>query len=329
MRAFSPKGAVMWFKNLSIYRFTKPFDLTPEQLEEKLAAGAFQPCGKLQPFSIGWVSPLGADHPRFVHSTGHYHMVCLRKQERVIPSAVVREAMEERIAALQAESGRKLRSKERAALRDEILLDLLPRAFTRSSIRFAYLAPKDNLVVVDSASPKGAEELIGQLRVQLGSLPVEPLAPATAANTIFTRWVQGESVPSDVKLGDECELRDLSEDGAIARCKRQALDADEVQGHLESGKRTVKLAIDWADTLTCILDETLTVKRVRFSDRVLEGNDNGNEDPVALFDADFVLMTTELARFIRRIEEIFGAPTQTEKPSNVSNAKASRQIETV
>jgi len=310
MPAFSPDVLPMWFKNLSIYHFTKPFELSPEQLEEQLAAGAFQPCGKVQPFSIGWVSPLGADHPRFVHSTGDYHMVCLRKQERVLPSAVVREAMEQKIAALQAEHGRKLRSKERAALKEEIMLDLLPRAFTRSSIRHAYIAPKENLVVVDSSSAKRAEELIGQLRVQLGSFPVEPLAPQTAANTIFTRWVRGDEVPSDIQLGDECELRDMSEDGAIARCKRQALDADEVQGHLESGKKTVKLAIDWADTLNCILDETLAVRRLRFSDRILDDNDHGNEDPVAQFDADFVLMTQELSRFIRRIEEIFGGPAK-------------------
>lgn len=318
----------MWFKNLTVYRFTKPFDLSAEQIEDKLATGEFQPCGKLQPYSIGWVPPLGIEQPRFLFSTGNYHMVCLRKQERVIPSSVVREAMEERMAVLQAENGRKLRSKERAALRDEIMLDLLPRAFTRSSNRYAYIAPKDNLIVVDTASAKSAEELIGQLRVQLGSLAVEPFAPETAANAIFTRWVQGNDVPSDITLGDECELRDLSEDGAIARCRRQALDADEVQGHLVSGKRTVKLAIEWADTLNCVLDESLTVRRVRFSDRILDETDNSNEDPTALFDADFVLMTAELARFIRRLEDIFGAPKVATIEKAEANLKLYNEVET-
>lgn len=33
----------MWFKNLQIYRFTRPFELTVEQLETQLEACAFTP----------------------------------------------------------------------------------------------------------------------------------------------------------------------------------------------------------------------------------------------------------------------------------------------
>jgi len=49
----------MWFKNIRLYRFTKPFDLSPEALEEKLAAHRFQPCSKHDKAKYGWVTPLG------------------------------------------------------------------------------------------------------------------------------------------------------------------------------------------------------------------------------------------------------------------------------
>ena len=31
----------MWFRNARVFRFTKPFDITPEDLEDKLKADAF------------------------------------------------------------------------------------------------------------------------------------------------------------------------------------------------------------------------------------------------------------------------------------------------
>ena len=33
----------MWFKNLYIYRFTKPFELSPEEISEQLTEFEFQP----------------------------------------------------------------------------------------------------------------------------------------------------------------------------------------------------------------------------------------------------------------------------------------------
>jgi recombination associated protein RdgC len=49
----------MWFKNLAIYRFTEPFTLSPETLEQKLLQQPFTPCGGHDEFSFGWTSPLG------------------------------------------------------------------------------------------------------------------------------------------------------------------------------------------------------------------------------------------------------------------------------
>ena len=51
----------MWFKNIRAYRLTSSFDLSPEQLGEKLAQRAFRPCAKSQAQSLGWVPPLGGE----------------------------------------------------------------------------------------------------------------------------------------------------------------------------------------------------------------------------------------------------------------------------
>ena len=62
----------MWFKNLQIYRFTRPFDLPVEQLEPQLEACAFTPCGSQDISRFGWVKPLGKFGSTLTHSaSGH------------------------------------------------------------------------------------------------------------------------------------------------------------------------------------------------------------------------------------------------------------------
>ena len=108
-------------------------------------------------------------------------------------------------------------------------------------------------------------------------------------------------------LGQEYELRDDAEEGAVVRCQRQDPDSEEVETHLRSGKRAVRLAVTWTDRLSCVLDAEFAVKRLRFSDVVEEERANvETEDEASRLDADFSLMTLELARFIPRLLEVFG-----------------------
>ena len=117
-------------------------------------------------------------------------------------------------------------------------------------------------------------------------------------------------------IKDECELQESDDDGAILRCKRQDLSSDEIQMHLDSGKEVTKLAVNWNDTIECILQDDLAIKRLKFSDELLEqASNDGAEDAAAQFDADFNLMTGELARFIPRLIEVLGGEqSSTVKP---------------
>ena len=150
----------MWFKNLRAYRLTNPFDLSPEQLGEQLEAHAFQPCAKSQALSAGWVSPLGEESSELVHAAGGRMLLKLKREEKLLPSTVVREQLEEKVAAIESDQGRKVYRKERLSLKDEIIQDCLPRAFSRSSGVSAYIDTRANWIFVDAASAARAEELL-------------------------------------------------------------------------------------------------------------------------------------------------------------------------
>jgi len=298
----------MWFKNLRLYRLNKPFILSAEDFGGKLEQQAFQACPRMQASSFGWVSPLGRQGQLLVHAANGRMLICTRKEEKILPPSVIRELVAEQVADLEEERMRKVGRREKNNIRDEILQDLLPRALCRSVYTFAYVAPEDGFIAVDATSQVRAEELLGLLRKTLGSLSVVPLSVAHAPAAIMTRWLaQEQSMPAGFELGGECVLRDSGEDAGIVRCRNQDLRGQEIEAHIEAGKQAIRLSLHWSGVLSFILDEDMSIKRLRFSDIVEEqAAEVDADDELARFDSDFTIMSLELARFVPELTELFG-----------------------
>ncbi len=297
----------MWFKNLSVFRLTEAFTLTPSELEQKLEALSFRPCGPHEEFTLGWTSPLGKASPQLVHATNGYLMLCGKKEERVLPTAVINELVQEKISEKEAQQARKLSKKERTEIKDEIIFDLLPKAFTISRKIYAYIDPKGGWLIVDAASAKSAEDLLSMLRKSLSSLPAAPLNAIEKPSTTMTQWLLTNQAPNDITIEDECELRSPEEAGGIIRCKRHDLALPEIKNHLDTGKEVIKLALNWEDRISFILDENLAVKRLRFLELIQDqATEIETEDDAGQFDVDFSIMSAELANFLPRLLDLFG-----------------------
>jgi recombination associated protein RdgC len=298
----------MWFRNARVFRFTKPFEITAEALEEKLQEDAFKPCGPQETSRQGWVSPMGKHSDLLVHSAGGYHLIALRKEEKLLPASVIKELVDEKADMIEAEQHRKVRRKEKDELKEEVMLEMLPRAFSKNRRCYAYLAPADGVLVVDAGSSKQAEDLASTLRKSLGSLPVRPPAVEQAPAFTFTGWLnESIDLPASIELGTECELKDTSEDGGVVRCKGLDLQGDEIRSHLDAGMQVTKLSVTWDDNLSFVLDEELGIRRLKFGDTLQEKLDDVDaDDAAARFDAAFSLMTLELARLVPGLLEALG-----------------------
>ncbi|ARN74930.1 recombination-associated protein RdgC [Oceanicoccus sagamiensis] len=297
----------MWFKNLQVYRFTKPFDLSPEALSEQLEEYAFQPCGSQDLSRYGWVSPLGHHGSEYVHAAAGYIMICAKKQDKVLPASVVNEQVVEKALAIQTEEGRSVGRKERANLKEEITFELLPKAFARSSLQFAYIAPKEGLLVVNSASSKRAEELISYLRETIGTVPVIPITPNNIPQHVMTAWLKSGHAPKGFEFGHECELKDPTDEGGVIRCKHQDLTSSEINNHIKAGMYVSKLGLSFSGGIEFVVDDTLAIKRLAFADLIQEkANQVDAHDAAEQFDVDFAIMTLELAALIAAVIEVFG-----------------------
>ena len=296
----------MWFKNLRVYRLTEAWTLTAEELDQALSAFCFNPCGSLDPMRYGFEPPLGRDSDLYVHSTNGNLMICTKKQEKILPSAVINEHIEERALAISAAEHRQVGRKEKQSIKDEVIFSLLPKAFSRSSLNYAYIAPKENLLVVNASSAKRAEDLLSKLREAIGSLKVIPASTKHLPTQIMTHWLTTGQLPADFELGEECEFQ-APKDGRIIRCKKQDLTATEVLNHLNNGMYVNKLAVIWIESIQCILDNELAIKRVKFDDVIAEkANDRNPESKAEQFDADFAIMAGELKNFFESLFHAFG-----------------------
>lgn len=298
----------MWFKNLLTYRLTQEVPFEPEALEAALASKPARPCASQELTTYGFVAPFGkGEDAPLVHVSGEYLLIAARKEERILPSSVVNDAVKEKVEEIETEQMRKVYKKERDQIKDEIIQAFLPRAFIRRSMIFAAIAPRLGMILVNSASAKRAEDLLSTLREVMGSLPVRPATVKIAPVATMTDWVKSQEAAEGFYVLDECELRDTAEDGGIVRCKRQDLTGEEIQLHLSTGKVVTQLALAWQDKLSFILDDKMVIKRLKFEELLQEqAEQDGGDEAAQQFDASFQLMMMTFAEFLPVLFEALG-----------------------
>lgn len=296
----------MFFKNLALYRLSEPLTLSPEQLAEALETSTFRPCGSLEPFSYGFEPPLGREGQTFVHAANGRSLICARREERILPAAVIKEAVDERIAVIEAKEFRTVHRPERQRLRDDLTFDLLPRAFTKSVRTYAYLCPHGSWLVVDAATPAKAEDFANLLAHTVAELSIVPYIPDVSVSQLMTRWLREGQLPSGLSLADECEMRDPAHDGSLVRCQRQDLVSEEIRAHLRAKKEVRSLGLGFEDQLTFSLTAEMQVKRLRYAGVDALDDELSGLDDAARFDADFAFMSATLAPLLDRLVQLCG-----------------------
>lgn len=302
---------MLWFKNILVYRLNKEIALSMDELEQQLASLTFTPCSSQDMTRTGWVSPMGDRGEALIHVAGKQVMICARKEDKILPATVIKNALQDKVEKLEGEQGRKLKKTEKATLKDEVVHTLLPRAFSKFSQTFIWLDLEKQLVIVDSGSAKRAEDNLALLRKTLGSLPVVPLNFNESVELKMTEWVRSGELPAGFTLMDEAELKAVLDEGGVIRCKKQELVSDEIATHIEAGKFVTKLSVDWEDHLQFMLCDDGSIKRIKFSETLREQNDDIDKaDFAQRFDADFILMTGELSALIERVTEVLGGEAE-------------------
>lgn len=306
----------MWFRNLRFYCLTKPFDYYVEGLEEALSDQPFRPCNNYEKSTMGWVAPVQDDiteaaDPPYTQVIEGYIMLCAKKQERLLPASVVREAANDKIVEIEERQGRKIYRKEKRQIQEDTASMLLPQAFTRSQLTYGYLSKKENLLIVNAATPAKAEEFINLLRDTLGTFPVGLPSSNRSPSDVMTRWLKDQKATNNFELTEDCELFNPLDGANIIRCKGQDLKSEEIATHIESGKKAKNLGVIWNNFLSCNVGDDLGIKRLRLEEIREESESSNEENARQKFDQDFALMALGISGFFDSLFVAFGGLGET------------------
>lgn len=302
----------MYFRNITLFRIPPSVcaDLADQAyIESGFADHALRDCGPIELETSGFVSPFGRGGETFTHRIGDFTLLAIGIQTKILPAAVVNDFLSEKIAEVTEREDRKVGARERKRMKEEILVELLARAFIRPSRVFAYIDHISGWLVIDTASRKAAENVVTMIREALGRFPLTPVIANESPRALMTDWVINAALPEALHFGDECELRDPAEEGAVVRCRRQEIESDELREHLKSGKQVFALGLDISNRVSFVLTEDLSLRKFRLLDIALdELDDEASESARAELDARFALMTLELRVVLQKLDEIFGLP---------------------
>lgn len=291
----------MFFRNLTLFRFPTSLDL--DALEDQLGAFPLKPVGALELSSRGFVSPFGRDAEALSHRRDDAIWLTVGGEDKLLPAAVVNDLLAKKLAEVEEQEGRRPGGRARKRMKEDLVHELLPRAFVRPSRTDAMLDLGHGLCIVDSSSRKSAEAVVSEIRRALGSFPALPVNAEVAPRSVLTGWIAGEPLPEGLSLGEECELKDAAEHGAVVKCQRQDLQGEEIANHLEAGKQVTRLALTLDDHVSFVLGEDLVVRKLKFLDGAVDQLEGGERDDVrAELDARFALMAAELRRLFTILE---------------------------
>ena len=286
------------FKNVMVYAVSPAWTQTLASMESGLDKARFVECALSQEKSIGWTEPRGEPNGPLVESVGGQLILKLMVEVKVLPGSVVARKVQDRIAQLEATSGRKPGKKETRDIKDDIRLALLPQAFTKQGTVSVWIDPKAKRLVIDAASGGKADEVVTMLVKCLDGFAVTLVSTTTSPAVAMAHWLTEQEPPSGFSVDRECELKAADESKAVVRYSRHPLDIQEVQAHIESGKQPTRVALTWNSRVSFVLTDALQIKKVAFLDVVFESATGGSTGKDNGFDADVAIATAELAQLI-------------------------------
>jgi len=291
------------FKNVIMYRIGADWSATLAQMEDGLQAARFVECGASQEKSIGWIEPRGEAHGPLVEAIGGQYIIKLMIETKALPGSVVTKKAKERVAHIEATTGRKPGKKETREIKDDIKLELMPMAFTKESSVLVWIDPQARLLVIDAGSQARADEVVTMLVKCLSGLAVKLIDTKISPTAAMSEWLITQEPPSGFTVDRECELKAADESKAVVRYTRHPLDTDEVREYVESGKLPTRLALTWDSRVSFVLTEGLQIKKLTFLEVVFEKSSAGKDDG---FDADTAISTGELRKLLPDLLEALG-----------------------
>lgn len=284
----------MWFKNLKLFRLSNNWSFTREALETQLQTHAFISQGGSKEPSIGWVPPRHTQDSLVV-KVGEQMQFTLRIEKKLLPSSVVQTVVRDRAVELEAQQGFKPGRKQIKDLKEQVIDELTPRAFSIARDIHVWVDPINHWFIIDTASTGGAEHVLSLVGKTLHRYPIEPLSLNHSPSAMMTRWMVEQAAPNGLTLEQDCQWQSAGQQAGLVRYVRHEVTPTEIERHISTGQQCNRLGLTWQDRISFVLTDQFDIKRLQPLDVLDESDSGATLDAQEKLDADFALMTAEVA----------------------------------
>lgn len=290
------------FKNAVVFKINEPVG-NLDEIESLLTEHATREIGSMELRHLGW-APVIKDN--LAESTEHGLFFRMAIKEKILPAAVVNDECAKEIARLEDEQQRVLSKKERATVKDEILVKLVQVALVKNSHIDGFL--NDDFLVVDTSSAGKAEDFANLLRRTLGSLKAEPLSSSKPIEQTLTHWaINSDNVPKHLDRTGSYLIK-LDEENKKVRMQG-FVDGESLgaEAYAEAGGKVVEMSLTYSEKIDFSITDGFIFRKIDFGD--IECDDD-EEDPHLIKLAEMELTAGELTELIKQMVIEFSGDQQ-------------------
>lgn len=294
----------MLFKQAQLFSLNKSLPKQLSSLLPKLESLIFKNCPPSFSSSHGWVAPTKDKDAPLIYSMGNYLLFNIQFEEKVLPAGVIKKELDNKISELQQKEDRKIYSKEKKNLRDEVTMTLLPRAFTQISQVYACIDTKNNWLILNSLQAEKTKSIISAFK-KCFDVDATPFK-LKKIPYLLTQWVKENDAPDGIEILDQCFLQDPNAIKRNIRAQSQSLSSPPLQALIDSGLEVKQLLLGWQDAIKFTLTEHMHLKNIRLADELINDADEAaSESALDRFNTDFILMTKTLEPLFLTLQEHF------------------------
>lgn len=308
----------MWLKNATVLRLVS-LGQRIDALGTALGKQAFTSCGSSDFAASGWVPPRAEGS--LVHVVGQQILLAFCIEKKVLPGAVVKDALSARAADVEARQGFKVGRKQLKELKEEVTRELLPKAFVTRSKTAVWIDPVNNLLVIDAVGSK-VDIIVTALFRSIDRLEATQLHCKLSPAAAMTDWLASDESPAGFTVDQDAELKDSREGKSTVKFANHRLDVAGLGHHLAEGKRCTQLAMTWEDRVSFVLTSALALKKIKALDVIKDEAKDSSDDAESRFNSDFALMTGELSKLMAALIDALGGevPAQHTKQQHEEEA---------
>lgn len=303
----------MFFKNASFYKLGENRKFTSDELRTALEQNPFVECLATQTFNSGFVSPIENDDRVVIQIKPQIFAICLKRQEKIIPSSSVKESVDKKIKELQQDNvpiDKKLKSE----IKGNVQVELATRALSKIEKTVAYFDLENDWLVVDTASAKKAEHLLSKLwlafKVEGGEVfTATPLCKALVSG--FNQLEFGINhceIDRSFRNNFSIDTKFIAknEDGKKISYSDAELNSSILRTYIAFGMNLLELGLKFKENIAFVLDKNFIVKRLNFLDGSRSDYDMIYDNKTDQFLVQMFLTVSELGELLNALVDGFG-----------------------